>query len=36
MSFGGSVQGMVTSLKNNSSLVGKKQKYFDLKGGTNI
>ena len=34
MSFGGSVQGMVTTLKNNSSLVSKKQKYFDLKGGT--
>ncbi len=32
MSFGGSVQGMVTTLKNNSSLIGKRIKYFNLKG----
>ncbi len=34
MSFGGSVQGMVTTLKNNSSLIGKRIKYFNLKGST--
>ncbi len=34
MSFGGSVQGMMTTLKNNSSLVGRRKKYFDLDGST--
>jgi len=35
MSFGGSVQEMITTLKNNSSLVvGRRKKYFDLDGST--
>ena len=34
MSFGGSVQGMITTLKNNSSLVGRRKKYFELKEST--
>jgi len=34
MSFGGSVQGMITTLKNNSRLAGRRKKYFDLKGST--
>ena len=34
MSFGGSVQGMVTSLKNNSSLIHKRIKYFDINEST--
>lgn len=33
MGFGG-VQGMITSLKNNSNLIGQKVKYFDRKGKT--
>ena len=34
MSFGGSVQGMITTLKNNNSLVGRRKKYFDIKEST--
>ena len=34
MSFGGSIQGMVTTLKNNSSLIHKRIKYFDINGST--
>ena len=33
MGFGG-VQGMITSLKNNSNLVGRRKKYFEQKGET--
>ncbi len=33
MGFGG-VQGMITSLKNNSNLVSSRKKYFNQKGGT--
>ena len=34
MSFGGSVQGMITTLKNNSNLTGRRKKYFDTKAST--
>lgn len=34
MSFGGFVQGMVTSQKNNRALIRKRKKYFDLEGDT--
>ncbi len=34
MSFGGSVQGMITTLKNNSNLIGGRIKYFNQKGKT--
>lgn len=33
MGFGG-VQGMITSLKNNSNLIGRRKKYFNQKGET--
>lgn len=36
MSFGGSVQGMITSLKNNNIIKNKRKSYFDSKNQDNI
>jgi len=34
MSWGGAVQSMLTALKNNKNLTGKRAYYFDTKGST--